>query len=64
MRFTRKRCPTDHVIIERTLQTMTAQALLGQTSPSPAADVGQPWISVGRSSTTISLPMLSPIQLH
>lgn len=30
-RFTRKRCPTDHAIIERTHQTMTAQALLGQT---------------------------------
>ena len=25
------RCPTDHAIIERTHQTMTAQALLGQT---------------------------------
>ena len=33
-RFTRKRCPTDHAIIERTHQTMTAQALLGQTYPS------------------------------
>src|SRR5215467_4713202 len=29
--FTRKRCPTDHALIERTHQTMTAQALLGQT---------------------------------
>jgi len=28
------RCPTDHAIIERTHQTMTAQALLGQTSTS------------------------------
>ncbi len=37
VRFTRKRCPTDHAIIERTHQTMTAQALLGQTYPSPAA---------------------------
>ena len=37
MRFTRKRCPTDHAIIERTHQTMTAQALLGQTYPSHAA---------------------------
>ncbi len=36
VRFTRKRCPTDHAIIERTHQTMTAQALLGQTYPSPA----------------------------
>ena len=35
--FTRKRCPTDHAIIERTHQTMTAQALLGQTYSSPAA---------------------------
>ncbi len=26
VRFTRKRCPTDHAIIERTHQTMTAQA--------------------------------------
>ena len=34
VRFTRKRCPTDHAIIERTHQTMTAQALLGQTYPS------------------------------
>jgi putative transposase len=31
VRFTRKRCPTDHAIIERTHQTMTAQALLGQS---------------------------------
>jgi hypothetical protein len=37
VRFTRKRCPTDHAIIERTHQTMTAQALLGQTYPSPCA---------------------------
>jgi transposase len=34
VRFIRKRCPTDHAIIERTHQTMTAQALLGQTYPS------------------------------
>lgn len=33
----RKRCPTDHAIVERTHQTMTAQALLGQTYPSHAA---------------------------
>ncbi len=37
VRFTRKRCPTDHAIIERTHQTMTAQALLGQTYPSHCA---------------------------
>jgi hypothetical protein len=37
VRFTRKRCPTDHTIIERTHQTMTAQALLGQTYSSPSA---------------------------
>jgi hypothetical protein len=37
VRFTRKRCPTDHAIIERTHQTMTAQALLGQTYPSSCA---------------------------
>jgi transposase-like protein len=37
VRFTRKRCPTDHAIIERTHQTMTAQALLGQTYSSSAA---------------------------
>src|SRR6266487_3435834 len=37
VRFTRKRCPTDHAIIERTHQTMTAQALLGQTYSSPSA---------------------------
>src|SRR6266571_2830145 len=36
VRFTRKRCPTDHAIIERTHQTMTAQALLGQTYSSHA----------------------------
>ena len=29
VRFTRKRCPTDHAVIERTHQTMTAQALPG-----------------------------------
>jgi hypothetical protein len=34
VRFTRKRYPTDHAIIERTHQTMTAQALLGRTYPS------------------------------
>jgi putative transposase len=50
VRFIRKRCPTDHAVIERTHQTMTAQALLGQTYPSHAADVGQAWMSVGRSS--------------
>jgi len=37
VRFTRKRCPTDHAIIERTHQTMTAQARLRQTYPSHAA---------------------------
>jgi hypothetical protein len=37
VRFTRKRRPTDHAIIERTHQTMTAQALLGQTYTSHAA---------------------------
>src|SRR6266496_1447725 len=37
VRFTRKRCPTDHAIIERTHQTITAQALLGQTYPSHSA---------------------------
>ena len=37
VRFTRKRCPTDHAIIERTHQTMTAQALLGQTYSSHSA---------------------------
>jgi len=36
VRFTRKRCPTDHGIIERTHQMMTAQALLGQTYASHA----------------------------
>ena len=36
VRFTRKRCPTDQAIIEHTHQTMTAQALLGQTYPSRA----------------------------
>jgi hypothetical protein len=35
--FTRKRCPTDHASIERTHQTMTAQALLGQAYPSHCA---------------------------
>ncbi len=37
VRFTRKRCPTDHAIIERTHQTMTAQALLGQAYTSHSA---------------------------
>ncbi len=37
VRFTRKRCPTDHAIIERSHQTMTAQALLGQTYTSHSA---------------------------
>jgi transposase InsO family protein len=36
VRFTRKRCPTDHAVIERTHQTMTAQALLGQSYTSHA----------------------------
>ena len=31
------RCPTDHAIIERTHQTLTAQALLGQVYPSHSA---------------------------
>jgi transposase InsO family protein len=35
--FTRKRCPTDHAKIERTHQTMTLQALLGQTWSDPTA---------------------------
>jgi hypothetical protein len=35
--FTRKRCPTDHAKIERTHQTMTLQALLGQYWPGQAA---------------------------
>jgi len=35
--FTRKRCPTDHAKIERTHQTMTLQALLGQSWPDQPA---------------------------
>ena len=35
--FTRKRCPTDHAKIERTHQTMTLQALLGQRWPDQSA---------------------------
>jgi transposase InsO family protein len=35
--FTRKRCPTDHAKIERTHQTMTLQALLGQYWPDQTA---------------------------
>jgi transposase len=35
--FTRKRQPTDHALIERTHQTMTWQALLGQTWTDQAA---------------------------
>jgi transposase InsO family protein len=35
--FTRKRCPTDQAKIERTHQTMTLQALLGQRWPDQAA---------------------------
>ncbi len=39
--FTRKRCPTDHAKIERTHQTMTQQALLGQRwSDQPALWAG------------------------
>ena len=60
VRFTRKRCPTDHANTLRTHQTMTAQALLGQTYPSHAADVGQAWMSVDRSSTTTCPVALSP----
>jgi transposase InsO family protein len=37
VRFTRKRCPTDHAKIERTHQTMTLQALLGQHWPDQTA---------------------------
>src|SRR5437867_4511195 len=37
VRFTRKRCPTDHAKIERTHQTMTLQALLGQCWPGQTA---------------------------
>jgi hypothetical protein len=37
VRFTRKRCPTDHAKIERTHQTMTLQALLGQYWPDQTA---------------------------
>src|SRR6266478_8048861 len=60
VRFTRKRCPTDHANTLRTHQTMTAQALLGQTYPSPSADVGQAWMSVVRCSITTSPAALSP----
>ncbi len=35
--FTRKRCPTDHAKIERTHQTMTLQALVGQAWSDPTA---------------------------
>jgi hypothetical protein len=37
VRFTRKRRPTDHAKIERTHQTMTLQALLGQCWPDQTA---------------------------
>jgi transposase InsO family protein len=37
VRFIRKRCPTDHAKIERTHQTMTLQALLGQHWPDQTA---------------------------
>jgi hypothetical protein len=59
VRFTRKRCPTDHANTLRTHQTMTAQALLGQTYPSHAADVGQDWMNADRSSTTTCSVALS-----
>jgi len=42
--FTRKRCPTDHARIERTHQTMTLQALLGQRWP----DQGALWAGLDR----------------
>ena len=35
--FTRKRCPTDHALIERTHQTMSGQALKGQSWSDQAA---------------------------
>lgn len=54
------RCPPDHAIVERTHQTRTAQALLGQTYPSHAADVGQAWMNADRSSTAICLVARSP----
>lgn len=37
VRFTRKRQPTDHAMIERTHQTMALQALLGQNWPAQTA---------------------------
>ena len=37
VRFTRKRRPTDHALVERTHQTLTQQTLVGQTWPDLAA---------------------------
>jgi len=37
VQFTRKRCPTDHALIERVHQTMSGQALLGQSWSDQAA---------------------------
>ena len=37
VQFTRKRCPTDHALIERMHQTMSGQALLGQNWSEQAA---------------------------
>ncbi len=44
VRFTRKRRPTDHAVVERTHQTLAAQALVGQ----PYAGGKALWGGVGR----------------
>ncbi len=62
VRFTRKRCPTDHAIIERTHQTMTAQALLGQTYASHT-DLWRVWMSVEQSSISTYQVEHFPIKL-
>ena len=60
VRFTRKRCPTDHAIIERTHQTMRAQALLGQTYPSPTAL----WKGLDKRREILNRHLPSPILSH
>jgi hypothetical protein len=55
VRFTRKRRPTDHAVVERTHQTMRAQALTGQSDTDAAAL----WAALDarRAVLTTALPM-------
>jgi putative transposase len=62
--FTRKRCPTDHAKIERSHQTMTLQALLGQRWPDqPALWVGLDGRRAMRESAYSQLGLTGPRSL-